>query len=104
MLVTYSQYDYLKAFFFKVEMNLLILLATVNGITAIKNADQHSLSKRDDMIMMLHDDAIFGEFMLSGAMSIDKMNTMLKENGIPMEVSAQLYEKLMENWVYNILG
>ena len=85
-------------------MNLLILLATLNGISAFKNADQHSVSKGDNLIMMLHGDAIFGEFMLSGAMSRDKMNAMLKENGIPMKVSAQFYGKLMENWVYNILG
>ena len=86
-------------------MNLLILLATVNGILAIRTANQDSLLKDDDLMMkILHDDAMFGEFMLSGAMSRDKMNEMLKANRIPLEVSTELYEKLMENWVYKILG
>ena len=86
-------------------MNLLILLATVNGIMAVINSDQDSLLKNDDFMMkILHDDAMFGEFMLSGVMSRDKMNEMLKANRIPSEISAELYEKLMENWVYKIIG
>ena len=86
-------------------MNSLILLATINGILAVKNANQDSLLKDDDfMKKILHDDAMFGEFMLSGAISRDRMNEMLKTNRIPLEVSAELYEILMENWVYKILG
>ena len=86
-------------------MNSLILLATINGILAVKNANQDSLLKDDDfMKKILHDDAMFGEFMLSGAISRDRMNEMLKANRIPLEVSAELYEILMENWVYKILG
>ena len=86
-------------------MNLLILLATISGISAVKNANQDSLMKDDDFMMkILHDDAMFGEFMLSGAMSRDKMNEMFKANSMPLEVSAEIYEKLMENWVYKILG
>ena len=52
----------------------------------------------------MHDDAIFDAFMLSGAMSRDEINAMLRANGIPFEVSVKLYEKLMGHWLYKILS
>lgn len=84
-------------------MNLLIFLAFFNGIFALKKTLNFP---GDDSFMMkiLHDDAIFDAFMLSGAMSRDEMNAMLRLNGIPLEVSVQLYEKLMGHWIYKILS
>ena len=59
----------------------------------------------DDFIMkILHDDSIFDAFMLSGAMSRDEMNALLRANGIPLEISLKLYEKLMGHWIYKILS
>ena len=83
-------------------MNLLIFLAFFNGIFALKK----TLNFPGDSFMMkiLHDDAIFDAFMLSGAMSRDEMNAMLRLNGIPLEVSVQLYEKLMGHWIYKMLN
>ena len=56
------------------------------------------------MILILHDDAISDVFTLSGAMSKDEMNSMLRANEIPFEVSVKLYEKLMVQWTYKILS
>ena len=79
-------------------MNLLLLLATVNGLSPF-------ILKGDDFMMkILHDDSIFGEFMVSGAMSREEMNAMLRANAIPLEVTADLYEKLMRHWIYTILN
>ena len=86
-------------------MNLLIFLATVSGLSPFKKSHEHSILKGDDFMMkILNDDSIFGEFMLSGAMSREEMNAILKENGIPLEVMADLYEKLMRHWIYTILN
>ena len=84
-------------------MNLLIFLVFLNGIFAIKKTLNFP---GDDSFMMkiLHDDAIFDAFMVSGAMSRDEMNAMLRGNGIPLEVSVKLYEQLMVHWIYKILS
>ena len=85
-------------------MKFLILLATVNGLSPFKKFHEHSILKGDDFMMkILHDDSIFGEFMVSGAMSREEMNAMLKANAIPLEVTADLFEKLMRHWIYTIL-
>ena len=84
-------------------MNLLIFLAFFNGIFTLKKTLNFP---GDDSFMMkiLHDDSIFDAFMLSGAMSRDEMNALLRANGIPLEVSLKLYEKLMGHWIYKILS
>ena len=84
-------------------MNLMTLLSFVYGIFAIEKTLNFP---GDDSFMMkvLHDDSIFDAFMLSGAMSRNEMNAMLRANGIPLEVSLKLYEKLMGHWIYKILS
>ena len=82
-----------------------MLLATVNGLLPFKKSHEHSILKDDDFMMkILHDDSVFGEFMISGAMSREEMNAMLKANAIPLEVTADVYEKLMRHWIYKILN
>ena len=82
-------------------MNFWILLASITGILSSKN----TLKTPGDAFMMkiLHDDAIFDSFILSGVMSRKEMNSMLHAKGIPLEVSAKLYKKLLEHWMYKIL-
>ena len=84
-------------------MNLLTFLVFLYGIFA---ATKPLNFPGDDSFMMkiLHDDSIFDAFMLSGAMSRDEMNALLRANGIPLEVSLKLYEKLMGHWIYKILS
>ena len=84
-------------------MNLLTFIVFLYGILAVKKPLN---LPGDDYFMMkiLHDDSIFDAFMLSGAMSRDEMNALLRANGIPLEVSLKLYEKLMGHWIYKILS
>ena len=65
----------------------------------------YDLCGADDAIIMkiLHDDSIFNIFMLSGAISRDEMNSVLKENGIPLKVSIEVYEELIKHWIYKVL-
>ena len=67
---------------------------------------QYDPFEDDDEIVMriLHDDAIYNSFLLNGAISRDKMNSYLQENGIPLEVSVYLYEDLIQYWIYKILS
>ena len=84
-------------------MNLVTFIVFLYGILAVKKPLNFP---GDDYFMMkiLHDDSIFDAFMLSGAMSRDEMNALLRANGIPLEVSLKLYEKLMGHWIYKILS
>ena len=84
-------------------MNLVTFIVFLYGILAVKKPLKFP---GDDYFMMkiLHDDSIFDAFMLSGAMSRDEMNALLRANGIPLEVSLKLYEKLMGHWIYKILS